>query len=483
MKTIFSRFKFRERSIQYLAVFGINMGMFSVGSHSGWPSSSLPKLTSENSTIHLTTQEGSLLVSITPLTVLFGCAVTTILMKLVGRKTLLLLLPIPLTASWLFIAMATSKIHLYIGRALGGFTDAAIFNVSPAYLSEIADPEVRGFFGTSQTVSFGLGISLFNVFVTFMSSEAIAYLLAALTLIMYITIPLVPESPYYCLLKGNTEEAALSLRKLRRKQDIQEDLDRISKSILEHGDNKGKVTDMLTKKHFRRCLWTILILSFTQHLSGNYAIQAYYETIFENSETMSPRVANCVYYVVFSIASIVSPLLVDISGRKPLLLLSTGLTALTLFAIGIFMYFKSSLNLDTRFEYVQLLLFLLQAIAFSAGLHTIPWLVASEIFPSNLVGTALSIANSIYSVSMPATVFMFEKTYYSIDVYVPFFLYGIFCVIGMVLIPIFLVETKGKSLEEIQREIRRTKPKTEQNLNLQVNDMFKKSPLDYIPSH
>nr|XP_023024773.1 facilitated trehalose transporter Tret1-like [Leptinotarsa decemlineata] len=389
MKTLLSRFKFRERSIQYLAAFGINMGMFSVGSHSGWPSSSLPKLTSENSTIHLTTQEGSLLISITPLTVLLGCIVTTILMKLVGRKTMLLLMPIPLTASWLFIAMATSKIHLYIGRALGGFIDAAIFNVSPAYLSEIADPEVRGFFGTLLMVSFGLGIALFNVFVTFMSSEAIAYLIAALTLLMLITIPLVPESPYYCLLKGNTEEAELSLRKLRGKQDIQEDLDRISKSILEHGDDKGKETDMLRKKHFRRCLWTVLTLSFTQYLSGNYAIQAYYETVFQNSETISSRVANCIYYVVFFIASIVSPLLVDISGRKPLILISTGLTTLTLFATGIFMYIKSSSNLDTRFEYLQLLLFLVQAITYSAGLHTIPWLVASEIFPSNLVGTAL----------------------------------------------------------------------------------------------
>ncbi|XP_074034402.1 facilitated trehalose transporter Tret1-like isoform X5 [Leptinotarsa decemlineata] len=127
----------------------VNMGIFSTGSHSGWPSSSLPLLTSGNSTINMTTQEGSLLTSVTPLTVPLGCIITAVMMKSMGRKTLLLLCPIPLIASWLLIAMATSKIHLYIGRALGGFIDGAIFNVGPAYISEIADAEVRGLFGTS----------------------------------------------------------------------------------------------------------------------------------------------------------------------------------------------------------------------------------------------------------------------------------------------------------------------------------------------
>ncbi|XP_074034398.1 facilitated trehalose transporter Tret1-like isoform X2 [Leptinotarsa decemlineata] len=457
MKTVFSRFKFRERSIQYLAVFGINMGIFSTGSHSGWPSSSLPLLTSGNSTINMTTQEGSLLTSVTPLTVPLGCIITAVMMKSMGRKTLLLLCPIPLIASWLLIAMATSKIHLYIGRALGGFIDGAIFNVGPAYISEIADAEVRGLFGTSIMVSFGSGIVLFNVFVTFMSSESIAYLIAALTLPMLFTIPFVPESPYYCLLKGDSEEAELSLKKLKGKQDIQGDLDRISRSILEHGEAKGKVTDILTKKHFRRCICTSIMLSSTQHLSGNSAIQFYLETLFQNSRSISSKTINCIYYVGFFVASIVSPLLVDISGRKTLVLVSTGSTTVTLFATGTFMYFKNSLGHDTYVGYVQLLLLLLQAVTYSSGLHTIPMLVASEIFPSNLVGTALCLINIIYSISISATVFLFERTYYSMGTYVPFFLFGIFCLCGMMLISMFLIETKGKTLEKIQNEIRRSK--------------------------
>ncbi|KAG5871040.1 hypothetical protein JTB14_021187 [Gonioctena quinquepunctata] len=336
-----------------------DVGIFSVGMHYGWPSSSIPLLTNGNYKIQMTITEASWLTTILTLSEIFGTVVTAMAMKVIGRRTCILILSIPIFLSWLLIAIADSKIYLYFGRFIGGFVDGALFTVAPPYLSELADNELRGLFGTSIMVTFTFGIAAINIMVLFMSMVSIAYLTSALTVLMFISILFSPESPYYCILTNNYVEAEISIKKFKGKKDIQEDMDRIHGSILDNGSERGILKDLLFEKHYRKCLLISIGLLAIQHSSGFSAIQAYSETVLqESSNFFSPQVANSIYYLVAFIATMISPLVIERLGRKLLLLLSAGLTSLSLFAYGTYIYLKTTSDIDKSLDFIQMVLLL-----------------------------------------------------------------------------------------------------------------------------
>ena len=147
--------------------------------------------------------------------------------------------------------------------------------------------------------------------------------------------------------------------------------------------------------------------------------------------------------LVFTFVAIYS---VDRFGRRILMLIgSAGLAGI--YAILGTGYFLQSTGIH------MLLLVVLAIACYAMSLAPITWVVISEIFPNRIRGAAMSVA--VFSLWAACTVLTLTFPYLegSLGVHGAFWLYGAICVIGFVVILMKLPETKGKSLEDIEREL------------------------------
>ncbi|KAG5875059.1 hypothetical protein JTB14_026190 [Gonioctena quinquepunctata] len=465
---IFDCSKFKYRIFQYLAAIGANLGMISIGMHYGWGSSALPILTSGNHTFQITSTEGSWLISTLPLSAILGDCLALLLQDKIGHNTMITLTSIPLFVSWILLGLAPSKTYMFLGKFIAGLADGVLFTALPPYLSEISEPEIRGFMGASFMVSIVLGMLLINIIFLFASMASTAYIASIVSLLMLPILSFLPESPYFYLMKKDILSAKASLQKFQGKGEVVEELYRISKGIMEEGVDKISAADLFSNKYHRKSLLLSLLAISTMNFSGAFAIQSYSEEVFEKSRYfLEPKISIIIYYVVFFVVVVFSQLMLDHIGRRPLMLISTGMVSLMLFLNGTFLYIQTSTDIDTSgFDFIQLPVILVYIISHAFGLYSIPVVFSSEIFSANVKTLGLFFVNVTYSISLTAMVKFFEWSDVSFGIFVPFYGFGSICAVAFVLLLIFFPETKLKTLEEIQADNRRGK--SNYNLNSEI---------------
>ena len=141
---------------------------------------------------------------------------------------------------------------------------------------------------------------------------------------------------------------------------------------------------------------------------------------------------------------------VDRLGRKPLMLIGFTGMGLSLLAVGLAAFFQQTA--------LWVLVFILTYIAcFALSVGPVTWVILSEIFPTRIRGRAMAIATvclwlANYVVTQTFT--MMEKHELLVEKFhkgFPYWVYAAFCAISVLFVWRFLPETKGKSLEEIER--------------------------------
>lgn len=453
--------KFQFRIFQYLAALAANLGMFSIGLHYGWPSTAIPDLTNGNYSFQLTNSEASWMVAVTPLGSIIGDVTAGFTLNTFGRKKMIWFSSLPLTVSWILIAVANAPAYLFVARILAGIIDGFLFTAIPPYLAEISDPEIRGFLGTTYFVTLVFGMMLSNIMLMFISIPTAAYISASVSLLMLVILPFLPESPYFHILKKEISLATSSLQKFRGKGEVTEELGRISKGIEEEKKlGEGTFKELIFTTQNRNCLILALGLTAIQQLTGILAIQSYCESFFnDTSDILSANVGNLIYFVIYFLGTLIALFIIDITGRKPLALFSTVLICLTLLTDATFLYIKNSTNIDVKgFEYVQIVSILFYIAAYSIGINCVPILVSSEIFPSHIKGKAFCLINVCYSLVSSSVVQYFSWSE-AFGLEVPFYTFAVISFIGTVFIALYLPETKGKTLEDVQSQMKSLKKK------------------------
>lgn len=261
------------------------------------------------------------------------------------------------------------------------------------------------------------------------------------------------------MMTDNVEEARRSLQVLRSSEDVLTELDRIAKAVEEQNQSKSKWTDLLTVKSNRKAVLVAFGLRGVQQLSGTTAIIFYCKKIFEeSSDFISPSFATIIYFSVQLVFSAVASVVVDLAGRRPLLITSTTGTALALFINGTYLYMKNCTELDvSSINFVPLIALLGLVVVFSAGLQTIPLVLMGEVFPTNVKAVAMCAADIYYSMIVAVISKLFHWTNNEFGMHVSFYGFSVCCLLGLMFIVLYVPETKGKTLEDIQAEFRDSK--------------------------
>lgn len=451
-------------------MFSGTLAIITSGMHSGWPSPSIHQLLSENSTIPITNEEGSWLAVMPLIGAIVGSLFAATTIDIMGRKKTILLTAFPFFTAWIMVAYARSVLVLSIARIIAGAADGVTFTAVPMYLGEIAGPNIRGLLGSSCSVTFILGILLINCVGLYLSISVTALISSVLPVFLLFTFIWMPESPYYLLMRGRFEDARRSLQIFRGTRDVDVELNRIHDAVIEQSKNSGKFVDLFKVKSNRKALFITLGLRTVQQFSGVMAITFYAKIIFSESSHLSSNISTLLYFVIQLSLCFMSSAIVDKSGRRPLLIISIVGSAVTLFLEGAYFFMQNCTNVDvTNYGYLQIIALVGFVIMFSLGMQTIPILILCEVFPTNVKAFALCLADIYFCIIASLVSKFFQIMKDNFGMHVPFFAFTVCCVLGLGFICFFVPETKGKTLEDIQKDLKRINNNNNDNETSRVN--------------
>ncbi|XP_043516632.1 facilitated trehalose transporter Tret1-like isoform X1 [Frieseomelitta varia] len=438
---------------QVLAALSVSMGSMVVGYSSSYTSPGLVSM-QKNSTFEVTKEIGMWIGSIMPLSALFGGIAGGPCIEYLGRRNTILATALPFIAAWLLIALATNVGMVLTGRALCGFCVGIASLSLPVYLGETIQPEVRGTLGLLPTAFGNTGILVCFVAGMYLDWRNLALLGASLPIPFMILMFMIPETPRWYISKGKAKRARKSLQWLRGKgTDINDELSAVQKLHTESERNvsQGALMEVFKKNNLKPVLIS-LGLMFFQQLSGINAVIFYTVQIFKDAgSSIDENISTIIVGIVNFISTFVAASVIDKLGRKMLLYISGISMCLTLFTFGTFFYVKSTGTDVTSFGWIPLLSLIVYVIGFSLGFGPIPWLMMGEILPVKIRGSAASVATAFNWTCTFVVTKTYEDIVSVIGPYGTFWMFGTIVVVGFVFVIICVPETRGRSLEEIEK--------------------------------
>ncbi|KAI5635732.1 sugar transporter domain-containing protein [Phthorimaea operculella] len=447
--------KARSHWKEYATALSATLITATAGTCYGWPSPTLELLKRDDSPIKIGDDEGSWITSIMILCSAITPIPSAYLADRFGRKSTLLLGALPFIIGWILIIVANSSAYLWVSRMFSGLGYGIVYTVAPMYTGEIASNEVRGALSTIITAMNKVGILAQYCIGPYVSMRVLAAINLILPISFVVIFIFLPESPYYYLKFERSERAERSLRNLRS-GDIRTELKNIEINVQEDMKNRGSWSDLYTEATNRKALFMTLGIFTIQQLCGSAAVVAYAQNIFSQSESnLEAHHQSMILGLVQVATCVLSVLLVDRVGRKPLLLLSALGVGLMNGAVGTYQYFyiyhKDKVEIINWLPMAALLIYI---VCYAIGLSTVPYVIIGEMFPTNVKLYASCIAHIYTGIFMFAVQKLFQVVKYHWGIYTVFWGFSAFSLLGLVFILVVLPETKGKSFAGIQQGLR-----------------------------
>uniref|UniRef100_A0A6M2DV67 Putative permease of the major facilitator superfamily protein n=1 Tax=Xenopsylla cheopis TaxID=163159 RepID=A0A6M2DV67_XENCH len=376
----------------------------------------------------------------------------------------------PFAFAWLLIACATNVWYVLSGRALSGLCVGIASLSFPVYLGETLQPEVRGTLGLLPTALGNIGILFVFSTGMYLDWRTLAYLGAALPVPYFLLSLLIPETPHWLVGHNNESGAKKSLQWLRggNESDVAAELKNIVSTS--ESETVSKNTSMLAlfeRNNFKPLLISLGLMLF-QQFSGINAVIFYTVMIFKDAgSSIDENLCTIIVGLVNFGATFLATILIDRLGRKVLLYISGCAMAVTLMTLGGFFYVKNNGTDVSTIGWLPLASFVIFVVGFSLGFGPVPWLMMGEILPRKVRGTAASVATAFNWLCTFLVTKTFTDMIAVMGTYGAFWLFGTVCIIALIFVFLFVPETRGSSLEDIELRMRghARRKSTEANAN------------------
>lgn len=291
--------------------------------------------------------------------------------------------------------------------------------------------------------------------ISFLLGTVVSWRTLALTglvpcILLLVGLLFIPESPRWLAKVGRKAEFEDSLRRLRgAKANILAEAEEIHETILTlQSLPKARLLDLIDAKYIKAVIIAVGLM-VCQQSGGINGIGFYASETFQTAGLASGKAGTVAYALIQIPVTMLGVVLMDKSGRRALLLVSSSGTFLGCFLAGTSFFFKGQ---AIFLEWVPLLAVsgvLIFIASFSIGMGAVPWLIMSEIFPLHIKGAAGSVAVLVnwFGAWVVSYSFNFLINWSPAGT---FWLFSGFCVLTVIFVAKLVPETKGKSLEEIQ---------------------------------
>lgn len=385
-----------------------------------------------------------------------GAALAGSLSDRLGRKNALVLSAILFAVSAVGSALPRDLTEFVLARIIGGVGVGAASMVSPLYIAEISPAGIRG-----RLVSLNQFAIIFGMLVVYFVNALVAnfgdeswnvergwrWMLGSETLpsiVFLALLLLVPESPRWLVKQGRSDEAFGVLARVAGDGHARSEIAEIEGTIAQEEGSWA----LLFRPGVRLALLIGIVLAILQQVTGINVVIYYAPEIFKSAGldagvALNHTVVVGLINIVFTLVAIA---IVDRVGRKVLLLVASAGMGISLGFLG--RTFGTGADGSAGAGVVA---FVLAYVAFFAlAMGPVVWVVLAEIFPTKIRGRAMSIATvCLWAANFAVTQLfplMLERLQGSV-----FFVYAVLCAVAFVFVALFVPETKGRSLEEIER--------------------------------
>ncbi len=393
-----------------------------------------------------------------------------------GRKPVMIVTAIAFIISAWGSGISTGSGMFVFFRIAGGLAVGAASVLAPAYISEIAPPRIRGRLATLQQLMIVIGL-----FAAFLSNYLIAgaaggasnelwigfdawqwmfwveILPASVFLVLLFFIP---ESPRYLVASGRVDEAKNVLGSVSENEDLDKKIADIRSTLV--GVDKPRLSDIISKYtgNIHPIVWVGIGLAALQQFTGINVVFYYGATLWQAAgfTEESALLQNVITGTVNVFFTLVAITLVDKVGRKPLLMIGAigqglmlGILAVIFGTAGISE--SGALQLDETMGLYALLAANGYVACFAFSWGPVMWVMLGEMFPNRFRGSALAfcglsqwLANFIITMSFPILLA-------NIGLGLSYGIYAFFGFVAFLFVKKFIKETKGRTLEDISRDL------------------------------
>ncbi|XP_070043481.1 sugar transporter ERD6-like 8 isoform X5 [Nicotiana tomentosiformis] len=391
-----------ELVMVYLSTAVAVCGSYAFGTCVGYSSPTQFSIMDE---LNLSYSQYSVFGSILTIGAMLGAITAGRIADLLGRKGAMRLSSVICSAGWLAIYLAKEPMVLYLGRVLSGYSIGIISYVVPMFVGEISPNKLRGALSSTNQA-----------------------------------------------MNGEEEEFEAALRKLRGKHaDISYERSTIQEylTILQ---TLPKVTfvNLFDRSNYRAVIISVGLMAFQQFVGINGIV--FYSTEIFKSAGFNPSLGTILFGILQVGVTAGGALLIDRTGRRPLLMMSASGLLLGNLLIAFSFFFKAHSVALTLVPNLAILGVLVYIAFFSIGMGAGPWLIMSEVFPlhvKGLGGGLVTLMNWFGSWVISYT-FNFLMLWSS---HGTFFLYAFVCLLATIFIYKMIPETKGRRLEEIHASL------------------------------
>jgi sugar porter (SP) family MFS transporter len=350
-------------------------------------------------------------------------------------------------------------------RLVGGIGIGLASAVSPMYIAEISPAPLRGRLVSVNQLTIVIGILAAQI-INYLIAEKVPegatdqiilqswngqtgwrwmfWAGAAPASLFFLLSFLIPESPRFLGKSGQWDAALHILGRIGGTEYALQEKNSIAETL--NGTPQKVEWKMLTGKKIKPVLILGIVLAVIQQWCGINVIFNYAEEIFTSA---GYSVGDMLFNIVITgtvnlIFTIVAMRMVDSWGRRKLMLLGFGGLAVIYFILGGSYFFE--------IKGLSILILVMVAIAtYAMTLAPVTWVVLSEIFPNSIRGAAMAIATTALWSACFVLTYTFPVLNKLLHASGTFWLYGFICLSGFLFILKKLPETKGKSLEEIEK--------------------------------
>ncbi|XP_065034778.1 sugar transporter ERD6-like 16 isoform X2 [Musa acuminata AAA Group] len=409
-------------------------GSFEFGSCVGYSAPTQSGITKD---IGLSLSEYSVFGSILTIGAMIGAVTSGHLADFIGRKGAMRVSAVICIIGWLAIYFAKGAVLLYFGRISSGYGIGVLSYVVPVFIAEIAPKNLRGGLATLNQLLICGGHSVAFVVGTLVTWRTLVLVGFLPCLLLLLGLVFVPESPRWLAKVGNQKEFTAALQKLRGEDaDITQEAEEIQEYIEDLQTlPKAGIQDLFQSIYIRSVIVGVGLMVF-QQIGGINGVGFYASEIFVSAGFSSGKLGTILMGSIQVPITMVGAILMDRSGRIPLLMVSASGTFIGCFITGTSFYLKAQ---GIYMEWVPTLA-----------------LCGILVFPINIKGIGGSLVTLVnwFGSWAVSYAFNFLMSWSSAGT---FFIFSAANAATIVFVAMVVPETKGRSLEEIQESLNSSK--------------------------
>lgn len=400
---------------------------------------------------------------------LIGAMVAGAMADRYGRKPLLIISAVLFTVSTVATGVYDDFTLFNIARFIGGIGIGIASALSPMYIAEISPANIRGRLVSLNQMTIVLGIlgaQIANwliadeVPVDYTADEILAswngqmgwrwmFWAEAVPASLFLLLAFfIPESPRWQTMKGMEQKAIKTLRNIGGEQYAASEIGLIKTSaIADANKEKGGLKVLFTRKYAAVLTLGVIVAVFQQwcgtNVIFNYAQEIFSDAGYSVGDVLFNIVITGVANVIFTIVALFT---IDRWGRRSLMLFGSISLAVIYLILGTCYHFQI-----TGFFMVILVVAAISAYAMTLG--PVTWVLLAEIFPNRVRGVAMATCTFALWTGCCTLTFSFPPMNAALGSSGSFWIYSAICFCGFAYLLHRCPETKGVSLEELEKKL------------------------------